>query len=372
MSPHSSFAEVPRRLVLAALAAICALTGLIAPALADAAPVKLKVMSRNIYLGSELTSALTAPNQVELYEEAGKVWRNMQETNFVARARVLANEIEARRPALIGLQEVAVWRRGPRGTVDGPETPAREVYYDFLQELKAVLENRDLGYRVVSVQREADLELPLDFQDDSTPQPVYDGRLTQRDVVLARNGVQIDARESENFGSTLNAPTAAGPIPVKRGYNSVDVTVQGASFRFVNTHLEAFNDSFRELQANELINGPLDTRKRVVVVGDLNSDPNLPSGGSNSNPDPDQDAYNIVAGAGFVDRGAGVPTCCHDDDLLNAVASFVVRIDHVLSRGRGIRQLGATVVGDEQGNRTPAGLWPSDHGGVVSRLSIQR
>jgi hypothetical protein len=30
------------------------------------------------------------------------------------------------------------------------------------------------------------------------------------------------------------------------------------------------------------------------------------------------------------------------------------------------------VTGDDAGQRTPAGLWPSDHGGVVSRLRLRR
>jgi len=29
------------------------------------------------------------------------------------------------------------------------------------------------------------------------------------------------------------------------------------------------------------------------------------------------------------------------------------------------------VVGDERGNKTRSGLWPSDHGGVVARLQIK-
>jgi len=32
----------------------------------------------------------------------------------------------------------------------------------------------------------------------------------------------------------------------------------------------------------------------------------------------------------------------------------------------------ATVVGDESADRTPSGLWPSDHAGVVASLTLSR
>ena len=57
----------------------------------------------------------------------------------------------------------------------------------------------------------------------------------------------------------------------------------------------------------------------------------------------------------------------HDADLLNTTVDFDRRLDLVLFRG-GPCALDADVVGDELSDRTPSGLWPSDHGGVVATL----
>ena len=51
------------------------------------------------------------------------------------------------------------------------------------------------------------------------------------------------------------------------------------------------------------------------------------------------------------------------------------RIDHVFIReGDGFAPIQADVVGEEEADRTPSGLWPSDHAGVTAsvRLSAPR
>jgi endonuclease/exonuclease/phosphatase family metal-dependent hydrolase len=151
----------------------------------------------------------------------------------------------------------------------------------------------------------------------------------------------------------------------------------------VNTHLEAFSAFIRKAQASELVfaGGPTTSNLPVILVGDLNSDPDDPSI-SPSPPEPiatpNAAAYGLIAGdaynegAGFVDRGVTVNTCCHDADLLNPVASFDSRIDHVLTNAPGrIKKISAKLIGADPAFRTPTGLWPSDHGGVVARLRVR-
>jgi hypothetical protein len=62
----------------------------------------------------------------------------------------------------------------------------------------------------------------------------------------------------------------------------------------------------------------------------------------------------------------------HDEDLLNTTVDLTQRLDLVLFRDGGSEDglcaLDADVVGEELDDRTPSGLWPSDHAGVVATL----
>ena len=365
-------------------------------------PPRVTAMTRNLYLGSDLTAALVAPNLVEASEAAGQIWRNIQETNFIARAKPLAQEIVDANADAVGLQEVVLVRRDTRGEADGTATPATEVVYDFLHQLRSELRERGVGYRVASLQTEGDLELPLDFVDDGTPNGVaYDGRLTIRDVILIKDSkrLKFSRERSANYDAAFPVdvpPAGAGPedLEILRGYNAVKVVKKQASgrkgggygerrkragkakFRFVNTHLEAISAFYRAEQASELLaSGALDHPKQTVLVGDLNSDPDDPDvQGPPLSPTPTADAaaYDAIADAGFVDVGVTVNTCCHAGDLLDPPpAPFSSRIDHVLVSPARTR-IRAGLVGDDPAMRTPTGLWPSDHGGVFSRLKLKR
>ena len=67
----------------------------------------------------------------------------------------------------------------------------------------------------------------------------------------------------------------------------------------------------------------------------------------------------------------------HDADLRNATQNFWERIDYVFVRNGESHQkftqmngVEAIVVGDEVADKTPSGLWPSDHGGVVASFQF--
>jgi endonuclease/exonuclease/phosphatase family metal-dependent hydrolase len=392
-----------RAVVIASLAAVAiAGSSVAADAKKRGKPPRVTAMSRNLYLGSDLTAALVAPNLVEASEAAGQIWRNIQETNFIARAKPLAQEIADANADAVGLQEVAIVRRDTTGEADGTATPATEVVYDFLHQLRSELRERGVNYRVASLQTEGDLELPLDFVDDGTPNGVaYDGRLTIRDVILIKDSkrLKFSRERSANYDAAFPVdvpPAGAGPedLEILRGYNAVNAVKKQASgrkggrygerrkralgkakFRFVNTHLEAISAFHRAEQASELLaSGALDHTKQTILVGDLNSDPDDPDvQGPPLSPTPTADAaaYDTIADAGFVDVGVAVNTCCHAGDLLNPPAAFSSRIDHVLVSPARTRIRGG-LVGDDPAMRTPTGLWPSDHGGVFSRLRLKR
>lgn len=329
-------------------------------------PVDLTVMTRNIYLGGNIFGPLAAGNDRAEFERlAGLLWAEVQGTDFVGtRAGLLVREIKRTKPDLIGLQEVALWRRGPDGVKDGSTTPATQVVYDFLKTFRAELKRQGLRYTLARKQQEADLETSIDAG--------YDVRLTMHDVILVkkRKGLRVTNRLSENYETTIGVPTPVGTLTSTRGWTAVDVRFKGKRLRFVNTHLEAAGDDVREAQARELVarGGPLRGRRQLIVVGDFNSDPQgreSPSG-----------AFDVLEGFGLVDTwpgrlGPGFSCCLEQSDARDPDTNgFDHRIDLILAKPR-LRAIRGQVVGDELADRAPNGLWPSDHAGVVTRLRLR-
>lgn len=330
-----------------------------------AEPRPAKVMTRNIYLGADLTPAIAATTIPQLLAANAQIFTNVQTTDFPARAEVLAQEIADADPTLVGLQEVALWRSG---AFNNP-APATNVEFDFLASLQSELAAVGAPYDVVRVQQEADLEAPAGG-------PFFkDIRLTMHDAILVKSGlgseVQLTNDQSANFTNNLTLTTGTGQtITVLRGWVSVDAVVNQRSFRFVDTHLEAFHPGVRLQQAQELVagSGPVGSAPGdVTLVGDINSDPAQSS--------PNNLAFSALIGAGMVDTWAvanpGAPglTCCFSELLGDPSASvFGSRIDHVLTKGA-VGVTASRVYGTDPDNRTASGLWPSDHAGVMATLT---
>ena len=384
------------------VAALCVSATALLPAAAPAAGTvndPPKVMTRNLYLGADLNPAIAAlgcaPQPFCLFQANADIWSAVVATNFPARAKLLAREIDDDDPYIVGLQEVALWRSGPFNQVKDANTT---VEYDFLQSLLSELAARGNKYTAAVVQQEADVESPAGtfaagFQD------LIDRRLTMRDVILVRTDlpkgrVSFSNPQSGNYGPTRTAEIGLGSsgygdpctyatpgpncIVFKRGWTSIDIKITNKpAARFVNTHLESASTGIRQLQAAELVgafgSGPLlNPSFPAILVGDLNSDPGIPYGGDPTSGQSDGAAYGIISpGAGFAGSGNTEKTFGHDADLLDFPSNvFDERIDHVLTRGIPGLSLSNNVIGD--GNapvyRTPGDLWPSDHGGLVVGL----
>ena len=352
---------------------------------------KVTVMTRNVYLGADLGPALAATTIPAAVDGGGVIWAEVQATNFPERAVPLAKEIDKSDADLVGLQEVALWRTQTPSDLGGPPlttgTSATEVAYDFLALLLAELDKRGGDYEVVHFQDEFDAELPVDVDaNDATGSPPFgaelDVRLTMRDVILRRKDskVQVSGPAGAHF-QTLYTPLIGGalPLPVKRGWVSVEAELREkghgrgrgddvSQFRFVNTHLEAFGeDTIREAQAKELFapGGPINTPKQVILVGDLNSGTEA----RHNIHDTDQLAFQALLGFGMKDNGA-IHSCCYSD-IFDPTDRFDHTVDHVMTKP-GLKTLRAYVTGNDPDERTPSGLWPSDHGGVVSTLQLRK
>jgi Endonuclease/Exonuclease/phosphatase family len=355
---------------------------------ADAAKkkgTKVRVMTRNVYLGADLTPALRAQSTGELIDAAGEIANQVDRTNFPLRAQALAQEILTKRPDLVGLQEVALWRTAPTnpGAVSNPS--ATEVEYDFLELLLARLNEGEQTYAPVVIKEEFDFEVPVndDGQGSGLSGADHNQRLTMRDVTLARveAGVKTSSPTSGTFDVLLRVQAAGGLISVNvtRGWNALDATVRGSKqFRFVNTHLEAFDSGpqnqgsngqtygpggISAVQARELVSTGGPAIGRVIIAGDLNSDDDtVPLNG-------EQDAFLAVLNAGFRERDASSSlTCCYANPELvgGSPADFESHIDHVMANTKKFKLVNSSLTG----LATFGGLWPSDHAGVFSTLRV--
>lgn len=341
-----------------------------------------RLMTRNVYLGADLGPAISAPNLPAFVAATGAVLRQTTATNFPIRAKGLAAEILDASPDLVGLQEVALWRTGPPSIaplLGGPKTAAT-VRYDFLELLLDELNVGEERYRPVVIQEEFDFEAPADENGVPLdgPPPIVNAelntRLTMRDVILVRvdAGVHVWQAESAHFQRLLALPILGVSVVVTRGWTQVDARVRGGlPFRFVNTHLEAFDPptqypSVRAQQAEELVaaDGPGVSDLPVILVGDLNSDDDTVV------PD-DQQAYRVLLDAGFVARGTGDPlSCCIDSyDLTTGTdADFDHQVDHIMTNAPATVRLDYSFV---TGRTMVNGYWNADHAGVFSALRIR-
>jgi endonuclease/exonuclease/phosphatase family metal-dependent hydrolase len=351
-------------LVLALLAAV-----LVAAPTAEAKRgPKLKVMTQNLYLGSGLIEAATAPDRPTFEQRAATIWQNVQATDFPTRAKALARIIKRADPDLVGLQEVTTWYRGPNGVKDGPATRSTVVVYDFLKLLLRQLGRAGARYRVaISDGLPTDIESPTALG--------YDIRFRLGNVILVKRerGLKVRRTRSKIYKSQFTITTPGGPFGARRSWVDADITYRGRRLRFVDTHLESEVPPTRLQQAVELASksGPLSVKGQKILVGDLNSDPKGRSGDA-------PDSYRAVTRTGFKDawlakgRGQGLSADAPNNVLLRSPAPlrYVERIDYALAKPA-LPVLAAALFGLKTSDRTPAGLWPSDHAGLAASYRLR-
>ena len=328
---------------------------------------RVTVMTRNIYLGGDINRILAPEDpEVPIPLLVAQTWGVIQQTNFPERAKAIADEIARTRPHLIGLQEVPLFRiQNPGDFLTGNPDPATDVALDFLTLLLGELDARGLTYRAAAVSEGIDIELPMATGQTT---PLADIRLTNRDVILARGGVHTDNVVEKQFDAKLPINLGGIPSTIVRAWASVEATVAGRTFRFISAHLETgVAEPIQRLQAGELLAVAGAEPLPVIMLGDFNSDALGQS----------TQTYGDLVGAGLVDTwgiaNPGMPglTGSQKEDLLNAPSALTKRVDLIFLRSTDdFTPLKAEVVGEEEADRTPSGLWPSDHAGVVATLRL--
>lgn len=347
-------------------------------------------MTWNVKFGGDLVGLVGSLSDVNAApRRMAKLWDDVQASNFPERAGVIARQIAATSPALIGLEEMAYFRiQDPGDAITGGATPATNVVLDFLRILQDSLAGRGLSYRVAASQENADLEIPALVA--GTTDQYIDIRYTDRNVILARNDVATSNGAGAVYVTTISAPlyrTVSGTritMSNLRGWVATDATVGGVTYRFVTTHLESRAVSataYQEPQARELIALLVSETRPLILVCDCNS----AADGSTSR------SYGWLVsaadqgGGGFVDvwidanpRDPGYTARLPES--LFGPAQLTERIDLILVR-QGFRVspaagivggVQAMVIGEEEGDKTVSGRWPSDHAGVVAILHLPK
>ena len=312
----------------------------------------LTVMTYNIYVGTEVAGIFTISDPALLPAEIDKMYANIVATDFPSRAAAIAKSVAETQPHLIGLQEVSVVRHA--GAV-----------FSYREVLMGAFAAAGLNYEVVAEVQNVDIQLGT-------------SAVTDFDLILARDDVEVARPTSANYTAFLPLQLpGAGSLKVLRGYAAVDATVAGTTYRVVNTHLETTLDvlpgtlqatqGIRVAQVMELVAGLSAETLPVILLGDFNT------------PAPDGPAYRHLLDSGYEDvwqadsEGSG-NTCCQDADLKNEESDLGKRIDLIFTKGVSLREgaaIRAATVGDKAADKTPGGLWPSDHAGVVAHLPVE-
>jgi endonuclease/exonuclease/phosphatase family metal-dependent hydrolase len=360
---------------------LCALAALVLGGLAGGcgeSPQPLSVMTRNLYLGADLAPLLGALTPQDMEALAGTVWRNARDSNFPERAGPLAEEIVTNAPDVVCLQEVSLYRtQSPGNWMSDAAPDAVDVQLDFLALLQEQLRARGAMYEAVTIGTNGDEEMPA--LDDAGAH--IDVRLTDRDVILVRDGVTAVAGPGGRFPTALMAPIGGAggtTLTFHRGWISVDVTVGGKKVRVYDSHLEvgALQGRTQEQQARELMEAIGPHPGSAILAGDFNSPAD--GGGTQSYAllttasglaTPFRDTFPFRQHKLADDMQSGSPplqfTCCID--LAAAAAIPAERIDLILFRDHAYPVDTAVIVP----RKTPAGLWPSDHLGVIAQLQLR-
>ena len=264
-----------------------------------AEPVPVTVMGRNLYLGSDVGEALAL--LPDLAAAGQFMWDEVQITNFTARAPALAAEAAAAKPAVIGLQEATTWKC-TNSLVGGSTT-----VYDFTNQFMDATAEAGVpyviaeadgsqafnpGYKIGPIPRLTLVNDPEAFQPLFGSDTAACGfELADALLVRADLADQVQAAGTTEFSDAY--PIVPWLFEIQRGYAWADITIDGATVRFVATHLESLWDEDAQNlgpeQARQLVADLESTELPLVVMGDFNNDPRdpRPAGGLNPGGQPE-------------------------------------------------------------------------------------
>lgn len=309
----------------------------------------VRVATYNLYLGADVTVVFDVAGADDLARRARTVRDQLLATDFPARARAIASILARERVDVVGLQEVAQWSRTVEDVGGGSRS---EVWLDFLGELLEALARTGEAYDAHAC--------TSSFRGGARVPGEAPMAVLGHNVILVRRagGVTVTGERTGYFTRTLDVAAGAPGLvlDIARSWGWVDAELDGRRFRFVNTHLEAWNQGVRDAQRDDLLEAVGDPDAPVVVVGDFNSTPDLVG-----MPEQYVDAWALSG------RDGDGSTCGQRADL-SGDSTLDQRIDYVWVRNAEVRA--CWVVGAGEEDRTASGLWPSDHAGVVAEVDL--
>jgi hypothetical protein len=323
---------------------------------------KLKVLTYNVYSGTAYAGA-TDPSLAKFRQAMTNAVLDVRASDPAGRVQAVARQIANHSPHLVSLQEVFTLSTGP-------SKDALTLEFDYLELLMQALAAQGASYTPVE---------SVTTWDATVPSTSGYLRSTWRIVILARTDLAqeqffLTNVDGKPFTATITYPlpalngsadcpvpltgTGACMMPWTRGWALADVTYRGKQFRYVNATLESNSTSKNIAQGLELLNGPLNTTRPVILAGDLNCDLSNFS-------DPKRLTCVRFIDAGFQDAWGAAKAS--QPGFTKELPNMTMRSDYVMIRGL-FHAEAASLIGEDPADWTASGLWPSNHAGVVVKL----
>lgn len=384
-----------------------------------AEPYQVTVMSRNLYLGSDVGVALELiPN---FPAAAQFMWDQVKKTDFPKRAKKLAAEAALDKPDLIGIQEATIWYC--RKDLWSEKIEVFNFLNQFIEATKVSGTPYSLarsngvsafnpGYSIAAIPYLTKVKDPETFPALFGSESASCG-FTIADAILVRDDLAGNVQQVGNTEYDATYSIVPTLMTIYRGYTWVDYQVNDSLVRVISTHLESIWDENKvpnsAIQASQLVDDLKSAKMPLIVMGDFNADYRDPRGKESPNPGEQPvvsetcptpgatkcNAYTTMIEAGFVNASPDAKDPKHfswgasalldgPDPKRAKVAAeygnqygFTDRLDYVFTKN-----VYANISSKMIGNIYPDGssIWDcgekkcfaSDHAGVVATIEIPR
>jgi len=261
---------------------------------AQAADTNLKVMSRNIYVGSDVSVAMKL---IPDFKAAAQfMWDQVEATDFSKRAPLLAKEIITNKADVVGIQEATTWfckknawsgKTEVLNFTDQLLMATKNLGTEYVLAEKDGITAKNIGFSITAI------PLLTIVNDPKTFQPLF-GQDTAAcgfeigDALIIRKDLAPKISKVGNTEYDASYSIVPTIMTIYRGYTWMDLQVGTSTVRIVSTHLESVWDPNKvpnaAKQATQLVSDLSNTTIPTIVIGDFNADPRDPRKDAANNP----------------------------------------------------------------------------------------